>query len=197
MSPEIIFNLHLILGYVAWLLCFGAYVWPRLKSMDQVEAQRAIATLHSFRFFGLVFIVPGVVGPNLPASFATSAAYGDLVTSILAMLALKQPWGSVQVQYAVAEHLNHPDKYRASLFGQAEVRLFKGFSFNLFSEFSRTRDQIYLPRGEASTEEILLRQRQLLTGYQYFFNFGINYSFGSIFNNIVNPRFGGGGGFNF
>ena len=64
----------------------------------------------------------------------------------------------------------------------------------MFGEFSRTRDQIYLPRGEASTEEILLRQRQLLTGYQYFFNFGISYSFGSIFNNIVNPRFGGGGG---
>ena len=67
MSPEIIFNLHLILGYVAWLLCFGAYILPRLKSMDQVAAQRAIATLHSFRFFGLVFILPGVVGPNLPA----------------------------------------------------------------------------------------------------------------------------------
>ena len=57
----------------------------------------------------------------------------------------------------------------------------------------RTRDQIYLPRGAASTEEILLRQRQLLTGYQYFFEFGFSYTFGSIFNNIVNPRFGGGG----
>ena len=54
-----------------WLLCFGAYIWPWLKSMDRVEAQRAIATLHSFRFFGLVFIVPGVVGPDLPADFAT------------------------------------------------------------------------------------------------------------------------------
>ena len=88
MSPEIIFNIHLILGYVAWLLCFGAYVMPRLKSMDQVAAQRAIATLHSFRFFGLVFIVPGVVGPNLPASFATFAAYWDLATGVLAILAL-------------------------------------------------------------------------------------------------------------
>ena len=67
MSPATIFQIHLVLGYVPWLLCFGAYVWPRLKSMDQVEAQRAIATLHSFRFFGLVFIIPGVVGPNLPA----------------------------------------------------------------------------------------------------------------------------------
>jgi hypothetical protein len=88
MSPETIFNLHLILGYVAWLLCFGVYVMPRLKSMDLVAAQRAIATLHSFRFFGLVFIVPGVVGPNLPASFATFAAYWDLATGVLAILAL-------------------------------------------------------------------------------------------------------------
>jgi hypothetical protein len=89
MSPETIFNLHLILGYVAWLLCFRAYLLPRLKSMDLVAAQRAIATLHSFRFFGLVFILPGVVGPNLPAAgFATFAAYWDLATGVLAMLAL-------------------------------------------------------------------------------------------------------------
>jgi hypothetical protein len=56
--------------------------------MDPIEAQRAIATLHSFRFFGLVFIIPGVVGANLPASFATFAAYGDFATGLLATLAL-------------------------------------------------------------------------------------------------------------
>jgi hypothetical protein len=88
MSPATIFLIHLALGYVPWLLCFGAYVWPRLKSMDQVEAQRAIATLHSFRFFGLVFIIPGVVGPNLPGDLAVFAAYGDFATGVLAMLAL-------------------------------------------------------------------------------------------------------------
>ena len=88
MSPQIIFLLHLVLGYVAWLLCFGAYFWPRLKAMDRVEAQRVIATLHSFRFFGLVFILPGVIGPNLPAGFAEFAAYGDFATGILAILAL-------------------------------------------------------------------------------------------------------------
>ncbi|HYZ47676.1 MAG TPA: hypothetical protein VE567_02155, partial [Sphingomonas sp.] len=88
MSPSTIFQIHLVLGYVPWLLCFGAYVLPKLKSMDRVEAQRAIATLHSFRFFGLVFIVPGVVGPNLPADFASFAAYGDFATGVLAMLAL-------------------------------------------------------------------------------------------------------------
>jgi len=88
MSPANIFQLHLVLGYVPWLLCFGAYIWPRLKAMDQVEAQRAIATLHSFRFFGLVFMIPGVVGPNLPNGFAAFAAYGDFATGLLAMLAL-------------------------------------------------------------------------------------------------------------
>jgi hypothetical protein len=89
MSPETIFNLQLILGYVAWILCFRVYLLPRLKAMDLVAAQRAIATLHSFRFFGLVFILPGVVGPNLPAAgFATFAAYWDLATGVLAMLAL-------------------------------------------------------------------------------------------------------------
>jgi hypothetical protein len=88
MSPAIIFQLQLVLGYVPWLLCFGAYVWPRLKTMDPIEAQRAIATLHSFRFFGLVFLIPGVVGANLPADFATFAAYGDFATGVLAILAL-------------------------------------------------------------------------------------------------------------
>src|SRR3954467_13127524 len=88
MSPETIFRIHLILGYVAWLLCFRVYILPKLRSMGRVEAHRAIATLHSFRFFGLVFILPGVVGPNLPAGFAVFAAYWDLATGVLAMLAL-------------------------------------------------------------------------------------------------------------
>ena len=88
MSPQTIFQVQLILGYVAWLLCFGVYVIPRLKLMERFEAQRIIATLHSFRFFGLVFILPGVIGPNVPARFAVFAAYWDLATGVLAMLAL-------------------------------------------------------------------------------------------------------------
>ena len=88
MSPETIFNIQLVLGYVAWLLCFRAYLLPKLKAMDRVEAHRAIATLHSFRFFGLVFILPGIVGPNVSASFAAFAAYWDLATGVLALLAL-------------------------------------------------------------------------------------------------------------
>ncbi len=88
MSVETVFRIQLVFGYVVWLLCFGVYVLPWLKSMDRLEAHRAIATLHSFRIFGLVFIVPGAVGSNLPAAFASFAAYFDFATGVLAMLAL-------------------------------------------------------------------------------------------------------------
>ncbi len=88
MSPETLFRIHLVSGYVAWLLCFSVYILPRLRSMDRFEAHRAIATLHSFRFFGLVFILPGVVGSQLPSGFATFAAWGDFAAGVLAMLAL-------------------------------------------------------------------------------------------------------------
>jgi len=86
-SQEAIFRTHLVLGYVAWLLAFGTYIWPWLRKMERFEAQRAIATLHSFRFFGLVFIMPGVIG-NLPSGFAGFAAYGDFATGLLALLTL-------------------------------------------------------------------------------------------------------------
>jgi hypothetical protein len=106
-------------------------------------------------------------------------------------LSMRQPWGNANAQVNFRQYLSDPSKYSLGVEGFTRIRLFKGFSVNFFGEFSRTRDQIYLPRGQASTEEILLRQRQLLTGYQYFADFGFSYTFGSIFNNIVNPRFGG------
>ena len=88
MPTAMIFLVQLVLGYVAWALCFSAYGLPRLAAMDRAQAHRAIATLHSFRFFGLVFIMPGVVGPGLPAGFAPAAAYGDFATGLLAIAAL-------------------------------------------------------------------------------------------------------------
>ena len=88
MTPQLIFLTQLVLGYVACLLVFGTYILPSLRSMARDSAQRVIATIHSFRFFGLVFILPGVVGPALPAGFAPFAAYGDFATGILALLAL-------------------------------------------------------------------------------------------------------------
>ena len=122
--------------------------------------------------------------------------YGKLSEQLLdhrlqTSFSMRQPWGSSSASAYFSQYLTKPDKYSITVYGDANVRLFKGFSFNLFGEAARTRDQLYLARGEASTEEILVRQRQLETGYRYFMHFGISYSFGSIFNNVVNPRFGG------
>ncbi|MGB6987242.1 MAG: hypothetical protein WBD74_14820 [Candidatus Aquilonibacter sp.] len=82
-----IFRVQLLLGLIAWALVVAVYVLPWLKSLGRAEAQRAIAALNAFRFAGLVFLVPGVVGPNLPVGFAAPAAYGDLATSLLAICA--------------------------------------------------------------------------------------------------------------
>jgi hypothetical protein len=88
MNPRTIFVVDMALGYFAWALCMATYVWPRLKSMEGIEAHRAIATLHGFRFFGLAFLLPGFVGLSLPEAFARPAAFGDLTTGVLALLAL-------------------------------------------------------------------------------------------------------------
>jgi hypothetical protein len=88
MEPSLIFQIQLVLGYAAWALCFGAFVWPRLRAMDAVDAIRVVAALHSFRFLGLLFILPGMVGPGVPAGFSGPAALGDLATALLAMIAL-------------------------------------------------------------------------------------------------------------
>ena len=110
-------------------------------------------------------------------------------------MGLRQPWGTASGSFEVAQYLNRAGKYRVSAFGGMDVRLFKGFSVSLDAGVSRRRDQLSLRRGEASTEEILIRQHELATDYSYDFGFGLSYSFGSIFNSVVNPRFRNVGGF--
>ena len=88
MPARTIFLIDLPLGYLAAALLVTTYAWPRLRAMDRTEAHRAIATFHSFRFFGLVFLLPGFVGPNLPPAFASAAAFGDFATGVLAIAAL-------------------------------------------------------------------------------------------------------------
>lgn len=101
----------------------------------------------------------------------------------------KQPWGQVGSSFTFEQYLNDPSKYRLEADGELELRLFRGFSVNVNGDVSRIRDQIYLRAGRSTPEEILVRQRQLATGYSYEFSVGISYTFGSIYNNVVNPRF--------
>ena len=86
--------------------------------------------------------------------------------------------------------MNKPEKYRIQLSGNGNVRLVRGLSLRLFGSITRVRDQLFLPKGGASDQDVLLRIRQLETNFNYFVSFGLSYRFGSIFNNVVNPRFG-------
>jgi Protein of unknown function, DUF481 len=109
-------------------------------------------------------------------------------------LGLQQPWGSASVSLAGTTFLDDFDKNQLSLFGSLNLRIVRGLSLNFFGSGSRVRNQINLPLGDATDEEVLLRQIVLRSGFTYFFNVSLRYTFGSIFNNIVNPRLDGGGG---
>jgi hypothetical protein len=74
---------------IAWGTVTAQYIWPELRSRPRAEALRPLLILHSFRFIGLSMLVPGVVSPDLPASFAHPAAYGDVIAAILALLSLR------------------------------------------------------------------------------------------------------------
>ena len=111
-----------------------------------------------------------------------------------ASLYAQQPWGRVGTSLNAFQYLHDLSRHRITLSGNCDIRLFKGFSFNLFGDISRVKDQIYLSGAGISEEDILVRRRQLGTNYTFALFGGIRYRFGSIFNNVVNPRFGGGGG---
>ena len=109
-------------------------------------------------------------------------------------LEFKKKWGTISTSFEASNYLHDFRKNQLELNGEISVRVFKGLSFNMHGGGARIHDQIFLPKGGATIEEVLLRRKQLATNYDYFFSVGFSYSFGSIFSNIVNPRFGSGGG---
>jgi hypothetical protein len=88
MPPIAAFGISVVFSLIAWGVVAARYIWPELRRQNVADALRPILILHSFRFLGLAFIVPGVISPDLPIGFARMDAYGDFVTAILAMLAL-------------------------------------------------------------------------------------------------------------
>jgi len=103
---------------------------------------------------------------------------------------LVKKWGSLNSSVIASNYLHNFDLNRLSVYTSLRWRIFKGLSFNLSGEISFIRDQINLPKQGASYEEVLLSQKVLATNYSYWANAGISYTFGSIYNSIVNPRFG-------
>lgn len=105
-----------------------------------------------------------------------------------------QPWGNVNASFQAANYLHDFSKYHLTLFGGGNIRIFKGLSFNIFGSVEKIHDQLYLSSEGLTPSDVLLQRRQLATSYRYFTFFGLSYQFGSIFNNVVNPRFGGSSG---
>jgi hypothetical protein len=103
--------------------------------------------------------------------------------------ATQQPWGESGIQLEHRGYLNDPSKRSTELNGSLSVRLFRGFNVRFGGGYSWIHNQVYLPKGERDQADVLLRRRALLTGYEYNAFFGVSYTFGSIFNNVVNPRF--------
>ena len=82
------FFVSIAFSFVTWGMIVNRYIWPELRVRPRAEALRPLLILHSFRFIGLAFLIPGVVSPDVPHAFANSAAYGDLIAAILALLSL-------------------------------------------------------------------------------------------------------------
>lgn len=117
--------------------------------------------------------------------------------TVVVALSQNQPWGSVNVGLEGGQYLDETNRNFASFSGGTSVRLFKGLNFNLSGSFASIHNQLYIPRRGATEQEILTQQRRLATNFSYFAFTGLSYTFGSVLNNVVNPRFGrgdGGGG---
>lgn len=103
--------------------------------------------------------------------------------------ATRQPWGSSGLRLEHRGYLNDLTKRSTELSGDMNVRVFRGLSVNFRGGYSWIHDQVYLPKGNRDLADVLLRRRALLTGFEYNASVGLTYTFGSIFNNVVNPRF--------
>jgi len=88
MQSQLWFFVSIAFSFIAWGIVTARYIWPELRLRPRAEALRPLLMLHSFRFIGLAFLVPGVVSPNLPPTFAHSAGCGDIIAAILAVLTL-------------------------------------------------------------------------------------------------------------
>lgn len=110
--------------------------------------------------------------------------------SLTITLEIREPWGSISTSLEGSHFFHDFSKNRAELSGSIDVRLFKGLSFEVRGRYEMIRDQLALPKGEASLDEVLLSRKELATNYDYSFSIGLRYTFGSVFSNVVNPRFG-------
>ncbi len=114
-----------------------------------------------------------------------------LYESLSITFAVKEPWGNMSASLRGSHYFHDFKKNRLEIDGYLSVRLFRGFSLNMGGRFSAIHDQLSLPKAGASLEDTLLRRKLLATSYDYGGSIGFSFTFGSVYSNVVNPRFGG------
>ncbi len=117
---------------------------------------------------------------------------GLFAESLSATFEIKKPWGTMEAGLEGSHYFFRPFTYKVGLNAEVSFRIWKGLSFEVDGSYSKIHDQIYLPKAGATPEEILLMLRELETDYEYYVSVGLNFRFGSLRSNVVNPRFGSG-----
>jgi hypothetical protein len=110
--------------------------------------------------------------------------------SLTVTLEVRQPWGNVSASVEGSHYFHDFQKNRLEVSGFLDIRLFKGLSLDIFGRYDLVHDQLSLPKGDATIDEVLLARKELLTSYDYSISVGLRYTFGSVYSNVVNPRFG-------
>ena len=150
-------------------------IWPYEQVSHRLLTLRLTAGLKHFRYDEVTLY--GETSETHP------------VAALETSLSATQKWGSVGVSVDGSTYLHDLEKHKLELSGNLDVRLVRGLSLSLWGQVASIHDQLFLPAGGATDAEILLRRRQLATDYSYYTSIGLSYSFGSRFNNVVNPRF--------
>ena len=138
------------------------------------------------------------IGYNF-ARYNEETVYGKFsdnlaVQSLEASFEMREPWGTLEASLEGSHYFHDFSKNRIELDLEVSLRIFKGLSLDIEARYERIHDQLALPKGEATLVEILLRRKELANDYQYSLEMGLSFTFGSIYSNVVNPRFGSTGG---
>ena len=114
--------------------------------------------------------------------------------SLSASYEVVQKWGSIDIGVEYSNYFHDWSKNNLSIFGYLDLRIAKGLSVTLVGSAAMVHDQLGLVKEDIPVDQILLQRKELATQFEYFTSFGFTYTFGSIYNNVVNPRFGNSGG---
>ena len=129
------------------------------------------------------------------ANYIEETVYGKMSEtlfnqSLTVTFVVREPWGSASTSIEGSHYFHDFSKNRLRLSGSLDFRVFKGLSVDIYGRYERVHDQLSLSKGDASIDEVLLARKELLTAYDYSISVGLRYTFGSVYSNVVNPRFG-------